>query len=215
LETQQDLVRPIPELSPRHWYEKITEALTGLGFAPTAHNPCLWKTTPTDGKDPVYVGLYVDDFAYFSESDEQEQWFETEMKKLFTVDFMGPVSYFLGCRYDWIKQEDGSLSVHISQEGFVDAILERFGMTNCCPAPTPYRSGYPIDRIPHDDTLTEYDRSLVRKQMQSMLGCITWLYTSTRPDINVAGSLLSQFQCNPSPGHVEGARYVLRYLSGT
>ena len=87
--------------SPKHWYEKITGALIELGFTPCDHDTCLWRTNPTDGTAPVYVGLYVDDFVYFSESDEQEAWFEAAMKDRFTVDFMGPVDYFLGCRYEW------------------------------------------------------------------------------------------------------------------
>jgi hypothetical protein len=200
--------------SPRHWYEKLTTALTELGFQPTVHDKCLWRTRPTDGTDPVFVGIYVDDFAYFSESDEQEQWFEREMGARFTVDFMGVVNYFLGCRYDWITQPDGSLSVHISQEGFVDAVLERFGMSDCWPAHTPYRSGLPIDRVPRKE-IPEAQRAQLRQQMQSILGCATWLYTSTRPDLTVATSRLSQYQCDPSPGHLDGARYILRYLKET
>ena len=38
---------------------------------------------------------------------------------------------------------------------------------------------------------------------------------NTRPDINTAYSLLSQFNCNPSKGHIELAKYILRYLKHT
>jgi hypothetical protein len=201
--------------SPRHWFEKLTAALKEVGFVATAHDPCLWRTHPTDGTAPVFVGIYVDDFAYFSVDDAQERWFEREMNTRFKVDFMGDVNYFLGCRYDWIDEADGSLSVHISQEGFVDALLERYDMSDCRPASTPYRSGLPIDRVPRDANLTPHQREELRTQMQSILGSTTWLYTSTRPDLNVATSILSQYQCDPSPGHLEGARYILRYLKAT
>jgi hypothetical protein len=163
----------------------------------------------------VFVGLYVDDFGYFSDTDEQEQWFEAEMASRFKVDFMGPMNYFLGCRYDWIRQPDGSLSVHISQEGFVDAVLDKFGLEHFRNASTPYRSGLPIDRIPHDENLPPGLRARIQKELQSLLGCFNWLTTSTRPDIGVATSLLAQYQSNPSQGHLDGAKYVLRYLGTT
>ena len=201
--------------SPRHWYDKITGALIELGFTRCEHDPCLWRTHPSDDTPPVFVGLYVDDFGYFSTTDEQEKWFETEMQKRFTVEFMGPMSYFLGCRYDWIDHEDGSLSVHISQEGFLEAVLDKFGLEHSREAATPFRSGLPIDRIPHLENMKLADRLALRKTMQSILGCLTWLSIGTRPDISVPTSLLSQFQNEPSPGHLDGAKHVLRYLSGT
>ena len=201
--------------SPKHWYEKITGILKELGFVPCDHEPCLWRTDPTNGQSPVFVGLYVDDFGYFGETDEREAWFEQELKKRLTVDFMGPMTYFLGCRYDWIDHDDGTLSVHISQEGFADAVLDKFGMTNCRAASTPFRSGLPIDRIPEDEDLSDSERQTIQKELQSMLGCFTWLYTSTRPDLGVSTSLLAQYQSHPSRGHLEGARHALRYLNTT
>ena len=47
------------------------------------------------------------------------------------------------------------------------------------------------------------------------MGGINWLTINTRPDINTAYSLLSQFNSNPSQGHLEAAKYVLRYLKQT
>jgi len=86
------------------------------------------------------------------------------------VEFMGPVSYFLGCRYVWTRHPDGELSVHISQEGFIDAILDKFGMTHCKSAHTPFRSGLPIDRIPQDDNLQPDQRASIQSELQSILG---------------------------------------------
>ena len=47
------------------------------------------------------------------------------------------------------------------------------------------------------------------------MGGLTWLVTSTRPDINVATNMLSKFNSCPARGHMEAAKYVLRYLKGT
>lgn len=89
--------------------------------------PCLLTATPIPGQPLITIGIiYVDDFPYWFESDDIEKWFETKMAKEFTVDFMGPVSYFLRCRYDRIQYQDGDLTLHMSQEGFPNAIVDKF-----------------------------------------------------------------------------------------
>jgi hypothetical protein len=50
---------------------------------------------------------------------------------------------------------------------------------------------------------------------QSMIGCINYLATQTRPDIAYAASVLSRFLVNPSPAHIKAAKRVLQYLKGT
>ena len=42
------------------------------------------------------MGLYVDDFVYFSTSDEVEAKFERFLAAEVPVDFMGTVEWFLG-----------------------------------------------------------------------------------------------------------------------
>ena len=39
---------------------------------------------------------HVDDLIYYSESDLVEEYFEASLSSLLRVDFMGPVSYYLG-----------------------------------------------------------------------------------------------------------------------
>jgi hypothetical protein len=46
------------------------------------------------------MGLNVDDFKYFSLSNEVEKLFETQLGSKCRVDFMGKVSWFLGCNYE-------------------------------------------------------------------------------------------------------------------
>ena len=57
---------------------------------------CVLKCTPIPGEPPIYVGIYVDDFIYYSKSDKVEQWFESNLKSHVKVDFIDHVSWFLG-----------------------------------------------------------------------------------------------------------------------
>ena len=93
-------------------------------------------------------------------------------------------------------------------------MLDKHKMEECKPSRTPYRSGLKIDRVEHDNIEPTNKKTLV-KAYQSILGSLNWLSINTRPDISVAYKLLSQFNSNPSQGHLNSAKYVLRYLKGT
>ena len=143
-----------------------------------------------------------------------EAWFEQGLQSKVKVDFMGTVSWFLGQAYEWFTTSDNRVTCHISQEAFVEQLLERNKLLECKPTRTPYRSGYVIDRVPHDGIDPLQKPELV-KAFQQILGGLNWLTINTRPDINVATKLLGQFNCDPSIGHLNSAKYVLRYLRST
>jgi hypothetical protein len=130
---------------------------------------------------------------------------------------MGPLSYYLGVHYVWGRTPDGRLTVHCSQVGHIYKMLEKHGMDSPDshhPVKTPFHSGIVIDSLPHDGIDPKHKPTLVT-QFQSMVGGLNWLSTSTRPDITAVTSLLASHLPNPSQGHVDSAKHVLRYLKGT
>lgn len=79
---------------------------------------------------------------------------------------------------------------------------------------TPYRSGIPIDSIPTENLLsTQWDALLL--QYQSLVESLNWLAHTTHPELLMVVSLLAQHQNNPSNGHLEAAKHVVKYLTGT
>ena len=65
-----------PCRSPRHCYDNFYGALKTMGFESMIQDPYVIKCTPITGKPPIYIGMYVDDFVYFLESNQVEEWFE-------------------------------------------------------------------------------------------------------------------------------------------
>ena len=160
--------------------------------------------------------MYVDDFAYFSVSSDVEQWFEAALAAQLRVDFLGPLSWFLGISFVWYPTPHNHLTVHLSQEAYLRNLLERFDMLDCRTAPTPYRSGLVYDRIvPDGDTLSPAAQTAIVTQYQSLIGALNWMAVSTRPDLSVSVTLLAQYNTTATPAHLLGAKYVLRYLAGT
>ena len=69
---------------------------------------------------------------------------------------------------------------------------------NKVPNMTPYRSGFPIDYISPVDPLN-HDLNRQRQVHQSIVGCINWLATCTRPDIAPVLTFLASYINSPHP----------------
>ena len=93
-------------------------------------------------------------------------------------------------------------------------MLEWHQLEQCTIARSQYRSGISIDRIDHNGIDPQLKQRLV-KEYKSLISGLNWLSINSRPDINTMYSLLLQFNCNLSKGHLESAKYVLRYLKHT
>jgi hypothetical protein len=169
-----------------------------------------------EGEPPIYIGIYVDDIIYFSPSDVVEKKFEESLGNLVGVDFMGQVSHFLGIEFAWTHHSDGHITVNLTQQSFLETLIESLGFSSLSLSTytSPYRSGLPIDSIPHED-MSATQRDVLRLQYQSLVGSINWLAHTTRPDLSTVVSLLAQHQSNPSSGHLDAAKYVVKYLANT
>ena len=202
--------------SPQHWYKLASSALQEVGLTPCPHEPCLFTGNPIPGRPPLYLALYVDDFVYFSADKDVERQFELDLQSKLVVDFMGDTEWFLGIKFDWTYRPNGSVDCFLSQAAYTESIVESMNLTmaNTSPKMTPYRSGLPIDAIPHQE-MSDEKREKLRSIYRSYIGQLVWLSTSTRPDISTAISLLSTYISCPSQGHIDAARHVGKYLKAT
>ena len=201
--------------SPRHWFDRITSMLQDIGLNPCPHAPCIFHGEIIPGKPKLYLGIYVDDFIYFSTDPDVEKAFQEKLLSKTETDFMGKVSHFLGIRFQWRQTQD-RLSVHLSQEAFADTLIKSAGLAHdsATTKPSPFRSGLPVDSIPHIP-LPPDEVQNIKHQLQSYVGSLNWLAQATRPDLAVITNLLAQEQNNPSPGHITAAKHAIKYLKGT
>lgn len=159
--------------------------------------------------------MYVDDLLYFSSDPDVEAEFENRISKLYTIDYMGKLTHFLGIKFQW-KQTDTTTSVHLSQQAFAENLLHDHGLDSdtTISKPTPFRSGVPVDSL-LPDPKTQFDKHKIKKQLQSIVGSLLWLAQGTRSDLSTITSILAQHQSDPNPKHVAAAKYVLHYIKGT
>ena len=78
-----------------------------------------------------------------------------------------------------------------------------------------------VDQLQHLDVgrklhkLDDNDEPFNVALYQQAIGCLTYASTTTRPDITVAVSILSQYMSAPSTEHWLCVKRVLRYIRGT
>ena len=75
--------------------------------------PCIFSGSFFEGGPVIYVGLYVDDFVNFSTDSATESEFERRINDdtPLNVTFEGPVSHFLGLRYDHSTDDLGNVTI--------------------------------------------------------------------------------------------------------
>ena len=203
--------------SPRHWFETCKAALESLGLHSMPNAPCVFSGTILEGHPPLYLGLFVDDFCYFSLSSDVERAFEEKFGKMFTIDFQGDITHFLGIKFTNQHHEDGHVTCHMSQPVDIENLIKKVGLhhTQTNPTKTPYRSGHPVDSVPHDDSLPPSERAELNQYLQEIVGAMNWIAGHTRPDISTITNILAQYNHNCSKGHIDAAKYAIRYLLGT
>jgi hypothetical protein len=202
--------------SPRHFYDLAVKTLLSIGLKQHENSPCLFYGSIIPGQPPLYLGLYVDDFIYYSQSDAVERKFESDFQAKLDMDLNGQVSHFLGINFKTKQHDDGHVSILLSQEAFVETLTTLAGLDGdgVTEPRTPYRSGYPVDKIPEEN----YDESTQHKLnhlLRVLVGSLNWLSLSTRPDIATITNMLAKYSNNASKGHIEQAKRVIKYLKGT
>ena len=211
LKTLYGLIR-----SPRHWYETVNKALINVGLMPCANTPCLYSGTLIKGKSPIYLGMYVDDFIYFSQDKEVEQKLENTLKLLLYVEFSGSPQYFLGLKVK-IQNHNNIQNIFLSQQLPSLEFIDRVGLSNISATSnaTPYYAGFPVDKIKGDITLPAHVKQKVEDDWRSYVGSLNWLSISTRPYLSTITNILSKYPHKATPSHIAATKYTTKYLKGS
>jgi hypothetical protein len=112
---------------------------------------------------------------------------------------------------DWILQVQMTQSregvYRLSQELYVEKVLERFGMRDCNGCKTLSE----VELLPRGDDDEKADAHVYRSGVASLI----YLSEYTRPDLKYIVGRLAQFQMDPAKDHMDCFKRVLRYLKAT
>lgn len=187
--------------APRAWFSRIEDYFIKEGFVNSQNEETIFLKINKLG-NILFVSVYVYDLIDTGDEVSMTRDFKKSMQKEFDITDLGKMRYFLG-----IEVLQTSHRIHISQEKYALEILKRFGMENCNAVCNPMVPGSKLDM---DDGGECIDQTFYKQ----IIGSLIYI-TMTRPDLQFVVSLLSRFMAKPTQLHLQAAKRVLRYLSGT
>lgn len=186
--------------APRAWYQRIAAFLHQLGFRSTRSDASLFVYQT--GNDMAYLLLYVDDIILTASTAGLLRQLTDSLRTEFALKDLGPLHYFLGIEV--VRRADGFF---LHQRKYAHELLERAGMLNCNPAPTP---------VDTKAKLSASDGSLASDApfYRSIVGALQYL-TLTRPELQYAVQQVCLHMHAPRDAHWAAVKRILRYICGT
>ena len=183
--------------SPLHWFQNISAFFHSIRLKSKPNSTCVFTGRIVPDQPPLYVGLYVDDFVYFSTSDAVELQFQKLLNQKYSVSYDDCLEWLLGIKFTWYETES-TLKCHINQEAFILDMVDRHQLSDCNKSTraTPFRSGFTVDSFP-PSSLDDATQLPLTKNFQQIIGDLNWLSISTRPDISTIVSLLAAHSHRP------------------
>jgi hypothetical protein len=80
--------------APRAWNVKLDFTLWRIGFEQSPHEADVYRWG--NGRNVLLVGVYVDDLVIIGTKDAGVAAFKEEMKAIFQMNDLGPLSFYLG-----------------------------------------------------------------------------------------------------------------------
>jgi len=185
--------------APLAWFERLSSALTELGFLSCSFDPCLFISPDYN----VIIVVYGDNITTVGRKSDVCKVYQ-HLTKHFTVMIKNGLSYLLG-----IEILHTATGLGLRQTQYITNILTCFGMENSRPVSTPIDSKAPL--VKADKSEPTYKKQLY----QQMIGSLMYLVTCTHLDLGFVVSFLSRFSAYPLLCYHTAVKQVFRYLAGT
>ena len=193
----------------RQWYLKFHEVICSFGFEENIMDQCIYQKV--NGSKTYFLVLYVDDILLASNDKGLLYKVKQFLSRHFEMKDMGDASYVIGIKID---RDRDRYVLGLSQNTYIQKVLERFGMKDCSPSVAPIVKGdkFHMNQCPRNDLEKEQMRNI---PYASAVGSMMYAQVCTRPDIAFVVGMLGRYQSNPGLDHWRAAKKVMRYLQGT
>ena len=134
-----------------------------------------------------------------------------ELSKTFDMKDLSSAKSILGMG---ILRDRKAVKLWLSQERYIEWMLEMFNMKNSKPISTPLADHFKLSKKLCPSTEKEKGEMSVIPYSPTV-GSLMYAMVCTRPDISHAIGVVSKFLANPSKEHWEAVKWIFRYLRGT
>ena len=191
--------------APKIWYDRIHEILSGMGFARSTSDPCLYTNThgvPGDS-DYMYmhVTIHIDDGLMIASSQFIIDNFMSEFNEhIRKITLFPTVVKYLGMDISYVDDY-----VDICQKTYIDEKLTCPRLVKTCKIP-----------MSSSENLREAVPNEKNPSLLPVTGKLRYLADRTRPDILVAtGEISTGGNVSPSDKHMVVSRQVVGYIKDT
>lgn len=185
----------------RVWNQTLHNVLVENGCKQSNIDKCLY--TFKKNNKIMFLSLHVDDILTVSNCMSHEENFMRKIEDRFEMKSLGAVKHYLGI--DVEKDIDGNFL--ISQESYIDKIIEEAGLQDAKISKFPLDTGYYKNK---DNELLSSN-----EKYRKLIGMLLYLTTNSRPDIAASVAILSQKISSPTKTDLNELKRVIRYLKGT
>lgn len=182
----------------RIWHERLKADMNELGFVQCPRDHAVLCIGTWGRDDWAACAFWVDD--------ETGVGSRTQLDRLaamfkYGISGEGELRWTLGIG---VTRDYRTHTISLSQEAYIDNLVDRFGLQNATTVTTPLAPGAVLtkDQCP---TTSEEIQEMSDNRYREIIGSLQYAAMAT----------LAQFLTNPGRAHMEAALRVLRYLKGT
>lgn len=185
------------------WNKLLTSQLRATGLQQSALDPCVFFRPAVGGEPPTLLVVHVDDVLVATADARLESRIQQILEDKFEMTRQDNPSSYLG-----LMVEQNHEGIKISQAGYVESALKKFGFDDMKSAPTPAATEPLEERKESEEQVDVHT-------MQQVVGCLQYLVNGTRPDIAQAVQAIARHVHNAGNKHWQAVKRVFRYLAGT
>jgi len=193
----------------RSWNIRFDEVIKAFGFIQTYGEACIYKKV--SGSSVAFLILYVDDILLMGSDIELLESIKAYLNKSFSMKDLGEAAYILGIK---IYRDRSRRLIGLSQSTYLDKILKKFNMDQSKKGFLPVLQGTRLSAAQCPTTAEDREKMSVIPYA-SAIGSIMYAMLCTRPDVNLAISLVGRYQSDPGVEHWTAVKNILKYLKRT
>jgi hypothetical protein len=184
------------------WHKVLRDYLLQNNFKEITAAKCTFIYTKDN--EIIALAVYVDDIIPGC-TKKNYQMLVTILEQRFKIKVLGEAKFILG-----IQVIQSPRKIILRQTAAIKALLERFGMTDCNPSPTPTtRTDLQDASLMHTgrdqySTYTMFGREKMTMSdfdYHSAVGMLNYIAMGSRPDLSFAVALAARFVQSPGPQH--------------
>ena len=185
----------------RVWNQHLTKCLQNLGFKQSKVDECIFYY-----KRSIFI-VFTDDTILLGPSASELDTIVSLLQWQFQISDEGDLCDYLGIQMK--KRVDGSLE--LTQPHLIQSILCDLKLVRNHPKSTPIPS-LTSRILTQDSEGADFDKHF---DYRSVIGKLSYLEKSTRPEIAYAVHQCTRFCATPKKSHGEAVKRIGRYLLGT